>query len=106
MLKLLALSLAEDSEEANTYQTVQTRLALAADNLALNPQIAGADLETAWDVLDEILTTRLLPEREELELGLGVGLETAVPFDAEQTPTPQSTPTLMPEITPTPEVSN
>ena len=105
MLRLLILTLPEDSEEADAYQTVKTRLALAADNLAFDATIAGADLETAWDVLDKILAARLLPEAEELELGAEGALETAVPMPqvAAQTPTPEPTTTVIIEATPTPE---
>lgn len=113
MLRVLILTQPEDSDEANAYQSVQTRLALAANNLAFDTAIASADLETAWDVLDKILAARLLPEGEALTLGLGDVLETAVPVPplATQTPFPQPTATVFLEATatqeffPTPEAS-
>jgi hypothetical protein len=107
VLRVLILTLPEASEEADAYQTVQTRLALATDNLTFDATIAGADLETAWDVLDKILAARLLPEGEALELGLGEALETAVPvpFATEPVSTPQSPATVIFETTPTPEFS-
>lgn len=103
MLQLLILVL---PAEADTFQTVQTRLALASENLETNPDIAGSDLENAWDELDQILTQRLQPVLTELELGLGDALETPVASDnaVAQTPTPIPTtvPTSVNSPTPTP----
>ncbi|MBK8989304.1 MAG: hypothetical protein IPM39_25110 [Chloroflexi bacterium] len=53
--------LPEDSADRAPLEVVQTRLSLAAANLPANPNQAAADLESAWDELDQILTTRLLP---------------------------------------------
>ncbi|NHZ71667.1 MAG: hypothetical protein GWP17_01100 [Aquificales bacterium] len=100
MLQLIILILPADSPETASLQTVQTRLALAADNLALNSTLAGIDLETAWDELDRIMGARLQPVIEELEVELGADLETPVPQEAEQTPVPTTTP--IPTVTPTP----
>lgn len=99
MLQLLILVL---PAEADTFQTVQTRLALAAENLHANPNLAGADLENAWDELDQILTQRLQPMLTELELGLGDALETPVAQDNAVTPTPTPPPTSSPTPTATP----
>ncbi len=103
MLQFLIVALPEEAAESAAMQTVQTRLALAADNLILAPAIAAADLETAWDVLDKILMARLLAG-EELAVEIEVETETAVPVEAAQTSTPESTP-IIPAVTPTPETA-
>lgn len=105
MLRVLILTLPEASDQIATYQRVQTRLALATDNLALDPAIASADLETAWDVLDKILAARLLPEGEALNLGVEDALETAVPEPPRTTQTPIPQPTVLFEATATPTFS-
>jgi chromosome segregation ATPase len=106
ILQSIVLILPADSTEAETVQTVQTRLALAADNLNLDTDLAGTDLETAWDELDTILTARLQPVIEELELGLDSAAETPAPQESEtesdQTLTPEPTITTTPEVTTTP----
>jgi hypothetical protein len=107
MLQLIILILPEDSPEADGLQTVQTRLALAADNLDLDPELAGTDLETAWDELDKILAARLQP----VVAGLVSDVETETPeplesvIEPQQTPTPAPTALTTPEVTPTPEPS-
>ncbi len=107
MLQRIILILPADSAETERLQTVQTRLALAADNLAFDVTIAGADLETAWDELDKVLTARLQPLVEELELGLGTDAETPEPLETqlEQTATPEPSATVIPEVAPTPEAT-
>jgi chromosome segregation ATPase len=50
----------EDAELAAALTAVQTRLNLALDNLASDPQLSARDLETAWDLLDDVLAERLL----------------------------------------------
>ena len=54
-------NLPADSANVSTLKIVQTRLALAADNLPGNPEQANVDLESVWDALDEFLVARLLP---------------------------------------------
>jgi hypothetical protein len=121
MLQRIILILPADSPETERLQTVQTRLALAADNLAFDAIIAGADLETAWDELDKVLAARLQPIVEELELGVETDTETPEPLETQsvQTATPEApstatptsapttevTPTTIPEVTPTPEAT-
>lgn len=83
---------------------VQTRLALAFNNLPDNPAVATRDLENAWDALDDVLMARVLP---------GVELpapapEAAAPTEAEATPeaneaAPAAEETPAAEATPTPE---
>jgi chromosome segregation ATPase len=50
----------EDEESAVALTAVQTRLNLALDNLAADSQLSARDLETAWDLLDDLLAERLL----------------------------------------------
>lgn len=97
MLQRIILILPEDAPEIASLQTVQTRLALAADSLAVDATLTGADLETAWDALDKILVVRLL-DGEELDLALAVATETAVPQEA--APTAEVTATVEPTATP------
>ena len=107
MLQLIILILPEDSPETDSLQTVQTRLALAADNLDLDAELAGTDLETAWDELDKILATRLQPIVDGLAIDLDA--ETPQPLESvtetQQTPTPEPTALTTPEVTPTLEVT-
>ena len=107
MLQLIILILPEDAPETDGLQTVQTRLALAADNLDLDAELAGTDLETAWDELDKILATRLQPIVDGLALDLDA--ETPQPLESvtetQQTPTPEPTALTTPEVTPTLEVT-
>ena len=107
MLQRIILILPADSTETERLQTVQTRLALAADNLSLDAGIASADLETAWDELDKVLAARLQPIVEELELGLGTDTETPEPLEtqSDQTATPEPAATAIPEETPTSEAT-
>ena len=102
MLQLLILVLPAEAAEATAFQTVQTRLALAAENLDANPNLAGSDLENAWDQLDQVLTQRLQPVLNELELGLGDALETPVAQDNTVPPPPTPLPTSSPTPTATP----
>lgn len=114
MLRRIILILPEDAPEIGSLQTVQTRLALATDNLAVDTTLAGADLETAWDALDTVLVARLL-DGEALDLEIDVGEETAVPQALPPTLTPPqstaqsvtSTPTSTPasQETPTAEAT-
>lgn len=61
--QLIAVSeLEEDEALAAGLTAVQTRLELALENLATSPQLAARDLETAWDLLDELLAERLLAD--------------------------------------------
>lgn len=126
MLQRIIRILPADSTETERLRIVQTRLTLAAGNLALDATIAGADLETAWDELDKVLSARLQPIIEELELGLGTDTETPEPLETqptqtttsnaitpeiapttipENTPTSEAVPTTIPEVSPTPEAT-
>jgi predicted nucleic acid-binding Zn-ribbon protein len=61
--QLIAVSEIEADEALVVGLTaVQTRLELALENLATSPQLAARDLETAWDLLDELLAERLLAD--------------------------------------------
>ena len=59
--------LAEDEALADSLETVQTRLQLAAANLPGAPELAARDLESVWDALDRLLVARLLPQEAEAE---------------------------------------
>jgi predicted nucleic acid-binding Zn-ribbon protein len=52
----------EDEAMVAGLTAVQTRLNLALSNLSTSPQLAARDLETAWDLLDDMLAERLLVE--------------------------------------------
>jgi hypothetical protein len=66
-----ALAAADGAAETESLAEVQERLELAADNLPNDPDTAERDLETAWEMLDAILSATL----GEPEVGLA---ETAV----------------------------
>lgn len=57
----------ETGELAEALDQVQTRLDLAATALPDDPETAARDLNTAWEALDEVLTT-LLAEVSEAEI--------------------------------------
>ncbi|PIE81791.1 MAG: hypothetical protein CSA11_02675 [Chloroflexi bacterium] len=106
ILQMVIFSLPEASAESESLQTVQTRLALSTINLANDVALAGTDLETAWDVLDNILAARLQPVAEDFEFEQAVEAETAEPEVAEttveQTETVTPTATSQPADTATP----
>jgi len=101
ILQIIIFSLPQDAPEIDDIQNVQTRLALAADNLNLDTTIAGIDLETAWDELDKILAVRLQPVIEELELVTETPELLETESSIEQTATLAPPATAIPEITPT-----
>jgi uncharacterized protein YoxC len=59
---ILVSEMEEDEALVAGLTAVQTRLNLALDNLNTAPQLAARDLETAWDLLDDLLAERLLVE--------------------------------------------
>lgn len=75
---------------------VQTRLALAFNNLPDNPAVATRDLENAWDALDDILMARVLPGVEltapTVEVVEPAAVEVA-PEATEEAPAVEATPT-------------
>lgn len=75
-----ALNTVFPDADNSTWQLVQARLALAFLNLPGEPDLAAADLETAWDELDAVLTERIGIE-------IGTAVPTAVPAIL-PTPTP------------------
>jgi len=107
-LRTMDLLLAAAPEEVETWRRIQTRLELALATLPADPATAAGDLESAWDVLDELLTAMLLPELEtagSLPEGTvdsaAVEEATVEPTPTEATPTPAATspPTPTPEPT-------
>lgn len=61
--QMIALAEAEgDDPLAAELTAVQSRLELALGNLPASPQQSARDLETAWDLLDDLLADRLLFE--------------------------------------------
>jgi DNA repair exonuclease SbcCD ATPase subunit len=78
----LQAQLSAESDLADDLTILQTRLNLAADNLPGAPDLAIRDLENAWDVLDQLLVGRLLPEEE------AASPETEAAEEAEPTATP------------------
>lgn len=108
LLQLIIRILPAEASEAANLKTVQTRLALSENNLALDTNLAGTDLDTAWDELDKILAVRLQPVVEELELGFATETPVPVATESQELVTPETTPTATLEITPTeePEVTN
>jgi len=84
----------------DTLAVVQTRLALSFRNLPDDPIIAARDLESAWDELDRILMTRLLPE-----FANSSGIEAVEPAAAEIAPTETPEPSPIPPPTPSPTPS-
>jgi len=98
-----------DALEATTRGTddgalliVRTRLALSFSGLPDNTTIAARDLESAWDELDQILMSRLIPGFEETDV-----IEIVEPLTLEATPalTPVPSPTSAPSPTPSPTTS-
>ncbi|RMG99008.1 MAG: hypothetical protein D6706_06295, partial [Chloroflexi bacterium] len=49
------------TEQAEAFQTIQTRLELVLSELPDDPETAARDLESAWDALDSLLAQRVLP---------------------------------------------
>jgi chromosome segregation ATPase len=97
VLQLLIAAMPEAAQQLDTLQTVQVRLALAAENLPIDSKIAGADLETAWDELDKVLTVRLQPFVEALEVN-----ETAETSPSQNVETEAATPIPTTVVTPEP----
>lgn len=61
--QMIAMAEAEADEELVAGLTaVQLRLELALTNLDTSAQLAARDLETAWDLLDDLLADRLLTD--------------------------------------------
>lgn len=84
------LMAAAPAEEMEAWQRVQIRLGLALTSLPADPARSAADLESAWDTLDEVLALMLLPQLEAPEsLPDGTAdAASAVEATAEVTPTP------------------
>ncbi len=101
LMDLLVAVSAEEDEDTEALELVQTRLALAFNNLPDDPETAVRDLENAWSQLDIILTTRLLPEAVPF-LNTTEEITTA---DEETTTTDTPDESATPEPSPTPEAT-
>ncbi|GAB4275227.1 MAG: hypothetical protein Kow0080_24410 [Candidatus Promineifilaceae bacterium] len=95
--------LTSNAAEAEQFALVEARLALALSSLPNDPETAASDLDNAWNVLDNILVTRLQPDAVPVETATET---TPAILDenstTEETAVSEPSPEPTPEPTPTP----